>query len=204
MIHTLTELVAMKRGSSQDRHSEAITLQVNKNIVMAKPTKSNASQKSESPAPVTGIDLSTLTPEQLASLQKQIKAKKKEKSSKKDERFMIIDTMLAEKEEGSDTEFRHTTRDILNTLVKNDLVDTTEPGFDTVEIKKIQARKQFLEKKTDEKGELVHAKGSFGYKASGGGFAVLTASRIATWFTVPANVAQVTPTQVTAILAVLK
>ena len=175
---------------------------------MAKPTKQSApaaQPANEGSLPVANaIDLSKLTPEQLASLQKQLKAKKKEKSSKKDERFLIIDTMLAEKEEGSETEFRHTTRDILNTLVKNDLVDTTEPDFDTVEIKKIQARKQFLEKKTDEKGEPVHPKNSFGYKASGGGFAVLTASRIATWFTVPANVAQLTPTQVTSILSVLK
>jgi hypothetical protein len=171
---------------------------------MAKPTKTSSAPVQESSAHVAGgIDLGKLTPEQLVSLQKQLKDKKKEKSSKKDERFMIIDTMLAEKEEGSDTEFRHTTRDILNTLVKNDLVDTTEPGFDTMEIKKIQARKQFLEKKTDEKGELVHAKGSFGYKASGG-FAVMTAAKVATWFTVPANVAQLTPTQVTSIMAVLK
>jgi len=174
-----------------------------------KPTKPGA-QKSAAPKTATpenvvpsGIDLSKLTPEQLASLQKQLKAKKKEKSGKKEERFHIIDTMLAEKEEGSD-EFKHTTRDIMNALVKNDLVDTTEPDFDTVEIKKIQARKQFLEKKTDEKGNLVHPKGSFGYKASGGGFGVLTASRIATWFSVPANVAQLTPTQTAAILAVLK
>lgn len=159
----------------------------------------------------TGIDLSKLTPEQLAALQKQLKAKKKETSGRKDERFAIIDTMLQEKvvkgeeKDGQKAgEFKHTTRDILNKLVENDLVDKTVDKYDQVEIKKIQARKQFLEKKTDEKGKLVSPENTFGYRPSAGAGFSLTPVRISEWFTDAERVKSLTAEQRSKILTALK
>ena len=122
--------------------------------------KPEAKTKAEQPsAPI--IDLTRLTPEQIASLNKQLKERNKENRGKSKERFVIIDGMLEEKNDAG--EFHWTTRDIYNKLVENNLAGTDE-GDDTLEIKKIQARKQFLEKSTDEKGKLVYPAGSFGYK----------------------------------------
>jgi urease gamma subunit len=140
-----------------------------------------APQATPTPTPAGGIDLAKLTPEQLASLQKQLKEKKNEKKGRKDERFAIIDTMLKEKEEDGKS-FKHTTRDILNVLEKEDLIDTTPEDYDKIEIKKIQARKQHLEKLTDEKGALVHPKNSFGYKVSAGFGFVVTAAKVEEFF----------------------
>lgn len=180
---------------------------------MAKPTKqapaaqtapsAPAAQKTKAATPVApiagGVDISKLTPEQLANLQKQLKARKNETKGSKEERFKIIDGMLQDKVEGTN-EFRFTTRDILNKLRENNLVDVTATDAD--EIKKIQARKQHLEKKTDEKGNLVHPEGTFGYKQSATGF-IMTTDRIAAWFT-EENVAKLTDAQRKAIAAAVE
>lgn len=168
---------------------------------MAKPTKTGAStpgaatesagsdQKTKAVAPIQGgVDISKLTPEQLLNLQKQLKARKAEKSGDKKERFAMIDSMLKVKEDG---EFKYTTRDILNNLIKNNLADPAAEASE--EIKKIQARKQHLEKLTDEKGNLVHPKGTFGYKQAAVGF-VMTPERIVAWFT-KENVAKLNDAQ---------
>lgn len=173
---------------------------------MAKETKkaptATKSASASNDAPVEGaIDITKLTPAQLAALQKQLKAKGAEIRSKKDERFLIIDTMLKEKDEAG-TGFRHTTRDIMNALVKENLVDTTAPEYDKNEIKKIQARKQFLEKQTGKDGQLVHPKGTFGYKPSEhSGFSASPVTVVA-WFT-PENVAKLTEEQAAAVRSAL-
>lgn len=132
----------------------------------AKATPTPVAPKKETAAsPGNVIDLSKLTAEQLIQLQKQLKAKKKEVSGKKDERFNIIDTMLAEKDEDSG-EHKWTTRDIVTKLAENNLIDTTAPDYYKNEIKKVQARKQFLEKQTDKEGKLVAQPGTYGYKPS--------------------------------------
>jgi hypothetical protein len=110
------------------------------------------------------VDIASLTPAQLKKLQEQLKERNKELKGKKDERFAIIDALLQEKDD--DGNFVHSTRDILGKLEEAGLVDNTAPNYDTNEIKKIQSRKQFLEKKRDEAGELVFPEGTFGYKAS--------------------------------------
>jgi len=169
---------------------------------MAKPTKTagttpgatgstESDQKTKAVAPIQGgVDISKLTPEQLLNLQKQLKARKAEKGGDKKERFALIDSMLQEKDETSG-EFKYTTRDILNNLRKQNLSDPASE--DSEEIKKIQARKQHLEKKTDEKGQLVHAAGTFGYKQASTGF-IMTPERIANWFTAE-NVAKLSAAQ---------
>ena len=123
--------------------------------------------------------MANLSASQLKELREQLKEKSKESVSVRKERFEIIDTMLQDKDE--DETFSHTTRDIADALNKANLADTSK-GEDWYkeEIKKIQARKQFLEKKTDEKAELVHEKGTFGYKrtATGGGGKGLSASKV--------------------------
>lgn len=131
---------------------------------MAKKNNKNSNAEADAPVPTSGIDLASLTPEQLQALQKQLKAKSKEQRGKHKERFAIIDTMLTEKDEEGN--FKHTTRDILNTLVQENLVNQSAEKWDQVEIKKIQARKQFLEKSRDKAGELIHPPGTYGYKAS--------------------------------------
>jgi hypothetical protein len=175
-----------------------------KDNIMAKETKNTPVKPTPAtPAPEAnaGIDISKLTPEQLQALQKQMKAKGKELRGKKDERFSIIDTMLKEKD--SSGEFKHTTRDIMNALDAKGLVNRTVDKWDQVEIKKIQARKQFLEKATDEKGKLVHPEGTFGYKASAAlGF--VSATSVEKFFTDPAKVKTLTDAQRKVILAALE
>jgi hypothetical protein len=136
-------------------------------VKTAQPSQSTEQTAPESQAPKAGsvIDITKLTPAQLKEIQKQLKEKSKEVRSRKDERFAIIDTMLKEKNEDTG-EFRWTTSDILETLVKNDLVNTSMPDYRQVELKKIQARKQFLEKRRDEKGELIDPPDTYGYKPS--------------------------------------
>lgn len=153
-----------------------------------------APKPSASSAPVKDIiDISKLTPEQLAALQKQLKATKKVDSGKAKERFAIIDTMLQEKDEDNGG-FKHTTRDILNRLVKEELIKPAGSEDEQNEIKKIQARKQFLEKKRDEKGELVYPDGTFGYKPSSALGFQMTAAKCVEWFT-PEHVATMTDAQ---------
>lgn len=171
---------------------------------MAKPTKTETSTpanpaKKEATAPLAGgVDISSLTPEQLVNLQKQLKERKKGSKADKVERFTVIDGMLKDKDEKG--EFRWTTRDIMNRLRENKLADETSSDSD--EIKKIQARKQHLEKKTDEKGKLVYAAGTFGYKTSSSGF-MLTPEKIASWFTTD-NVAKLSATAKQTIAAAVK
>jgi hypothetical protein len=143
------------------------------------------------------VDINSLTPAQLAALQKQLKERKKETAGKSEERFAIVDKMLQEKDK--DKNFVNTTRDICNALKTANLVDTTIPGWDTVEIKKIQARKQFLEKKTDEKGKLVYPEGTFGYKPAEGGTFAMSPVKVTTWFQNKDNVAKLDADQLTVI-----
>jgi len=171
---------------------------------MAKETKTaknKAPETQEAAKPSSGIDLASLTPEQLSALQKQLKEKSKEVRGKHKERFTIIDQMLTEKDE--EGKFKHTTRDILNVLVQEKLVNDTGEKWDQVEIKKIQARKQFLEKSTGKDGELLHPEGTFGYKASTMmGFGA-TANSVAKFFEDATKVATLTGDQRNAILAAL-
>lgn len=155
----------------------------------AAPSNPTATVTTESAKNVvqSGIDITKLTPEQLKALRSQLKEVKKQTTGKKDERFKIIDDMLKEKTEDGKG-FKHSTRDILNVLVKEKLVDTTVPDYDSAEIKKIQARKQFLEKKTDEKGNLVYPKNTFGYRPSDHAGFALKPSRITEWLADDDNV----------------
>jgi hypothetical protein len=155
---------------------------------MAKVTKT-ATTAATSPVDA-GLDISKLTPAQLAALQKQLKEKRKLTTSASKPRFELIDKMLQEKVKNTkgELEFKNTTREIMNALVEAKLLDTTLPDYDTNEIKKIQARKQFLGKKTDEKGQLVHKPGTFGYKPSDGAGFVMNAGKVTKFFTDPENV----------------
>ncbi len=175
-------------------------------------TKPNAAQETtSSTTPAGGIDLNKLTPEQLAALQKQLKATKKVSKDDHKKRFEIIDGMLKTKvtedniKDGEKVgEFKYTTRDIINALDSDGLIkDKIAEDWDQVEIKKVQARKQFLEKKRDEKGNLVFPEGTFGYKASAGAGFALTPVRVAAWFDTAENVAKLTPEQRATILKTL-
>lgn len=170
---------------------------------MGKKDTKSASSPSASPgqAAVETIDLSKLTPAQLAALQKQMKEKRKAAQGDSKERFAIIDTMLAEKNE--DGSFKHTTRDILLKLQQEKLVDESENDFGPREIKKIQARKQFLEKKRDEKGELVYPPNTFGYKASEHVGFGLTGARVVKFFTEEDGASKLTDEQKKAVIAAL-
>jgi len=148
------------------------------------------------------INLDELSPEQLQALQKQMKARKQEVNSKRGERFGIIDGMLVERD--AENNFIHTTRDILNKLAENGLVDQTPEKWDQNEIKKIQARKQFLEKSTGKDGKLVHPEGTFGYKQSAGMGFVITPTRVETFFDDKDKVKQLTADQRRKILKALK
>jgi hypothetical protein len=161
----------------------------------AKAVKPSVSNSNPDPDPISGgevaqnspvetkeqvqvIDLANLSASQLKELREQLKEKSKESVSVRKERFEIIDSMLQVKD---GDEFVHTTREIADALNDANLADTSK-GEDWYkeEIKKIQARKQFLEKKTDEKANLVYEAGTFGYKrtATGGGGKGLSASKV--------------------------
>lgn len=124
------------------------------------------------------IDLTKLSSSQLKALKDQLKEKSKEVVSERKQRFEIIDRMLQAKDD--DGNFLHTTREIAEALAEARLADTSKEDWHSEEIKKIQARKQFLEKKTDEKGELVYPENTFGYKksATGGGGLGFSASKV--------------------------
>lgn len=171
---------------------------------MAKPTKTTAPASTTTTAPIkvdSGIDLAALTPAQLAALQKQLKEKSKEVAGKAEDRFKVIDAMLQEKDEDT-KEFKHTTRDIMNALIKDGTVTAPTAADEQNHIKKIQARKQFLEKKRNEKGELVYPTGTYGYKASGGVGFMMTGAKITEWFT-DENVTKLTKEQIKSIIAAL-
>jgi hypothetical protein len=121
------------------------------------------------------IDITKLTPAQLAQVADQLKAKRKLDAGDVKARWAIIDRMLAEKDGDA---FKHTTADILTELQTAKIVRTDLTKDDRAEwLKKIQTRKQHLEKLTDESGKLVHAKGTLGYRPSAGGF-TMTPDRV--------------------------
>lgn len=142
----------------------------------SKKTPAPAAPAEPTPSPAE-VDINSLSPEQLARLQKQLAERRTANKSKLNERYEIIDAMLQEKDD--DGNFVYTTRDIVLRLAQNNLCEFLSPeDIDTEkeerekEIRKIQSRKQRLEKLTDKKGELVHKPGTFGYKKSehvGGG-----------------------------------
>lgn len=116
------------------------------------------------------LDITELTSDQLAAIQAQLKDQAKQKRQVRGKRMELIEAMLQAKDE--DGAFIHTTRDIATELSKQGLGLMEQELQDKVlidkELRKIQAKKQHLEKLTDEKGELVHPEGTFGYKSSGG------------------------------------
>lgn len=158
----------------------------------------------ETPTPATpvvaptAIDLSQLTPDQITKLAKQLKEARKADKVDHDSWVKIVDTALHEREGDG---FRWTTGDILSQLQAKGLA---KPTLDTEqrqsEIKKIQTRKQLLEKKRDDKGNLVH---TVGYKASSNSFGPMDASKIVAWLSVPANVELVSVGQADAITKAL-
>jgi ribosomal protein L10 len=141
-------------------------------------TTSETTESVETKVQAPVLDLTKLSSAQLKALRDQLKEKSKETVNSRKQRFELIDKLLSEKDE--DGNFLHTTREIAEALAEAQLTDTTQEDWHSEEIKKIQARKQFLEKKTDEKGELVHPEGTFGYKktATGGGGLGFSASKV--------------------------
>lgn len=149
-----------------------------KDASVSQPEQQDTSVSKETKS-VEVLDITKLTPKQLAELQKQLKEHKAEVKSQRDERNTIIVDMLQEKD--GDGNFANTTRDIAFALTKAGLTEfLTVDNFEDEsmkdevekEIRKVQAKKQHLEKLTDEKGELVYEEGTFGYKRSdrmGGG-----------------------------------
>ena len=137
-------------------------------------TKKNQTPATQTPTPATTaqpITLESLTPEQLASLHKQLKAQRKEKSKSRESRNTLLDRMLQEK---SGDEFKHTTADILAALQADGFVSSNLSKEDrAIELKHIQTRKQLLDKKPEFKGKV-------GYKASAG-FNTLTLGRVCVW-----------------------
>lgn len=181
---------------------------------MPKPTKTGAATpaasstpstetESNSTTPAGGVDLSKLTPEQLAALQKQLKEVKKVSKDDHKKRFALIDEMLKTKFTKEDKlgegdkigDFKYTTREIVNALDADGLIkDKITENWDQIEIKKIQARKQHLEKATDKAGKLILPEGSVGYKPSAGVGFMLTPVRVVSWFTTD-NIAKLTTEQ---------
>lgn len=147
----------------------------------------------------TILDIASLTPDQLAKLQRQLKEHKKATAIDHESWVTIVDKMLHEKDE---TGFRWTTADILSTVQNKGIVPPTiDADRRAQEIKRIQTRKQLLEKKRDDKGNLMH---DVGYKPSTNAFGPLTAERVMEWLMVPANLEAMTPTQVEACMKQLK
>lgn len=129
------------------------------------------------------IDITKLTPAQLAEVQKQLAAQRAADKPQREKRYAIIDKMLQEKDGDA---FKHTTADILGALQTAKLVSADLNKHDRGEwLKKIQTRKQHLEKLVHadgpNKGQLVYAKGTLGYKPSAGGIGALTADRVIDW-----------------------
>jgi hypothetical protein len=139
---------------------------------MKNTTKTTPATPTTTPAS-PGLSLADLTPEQLASLTKQIKEQRKAKGSNRKEWVTIVDKMLHETTEDK-SEFAHTTADILAALQEAKLEPVTMSSEDRAEtLKRIQTRKQLLAKKLVAEGKVVDV----GYKASSTGFA-LTPDRV--------------------------
>jgi hypothetical protein len=138
--------------------------------------------------------VSDLTPAQLKAIKAQLKAQAKANGAQLEERRTIIDAMLQEQD---DTGFKHTTADILAALQEAQLVETTLAKEDRAEwLKKIQTRKQDLEKKPEYAGKV-------GYKASGHGF-TLTPDRIVDWLMDEVNAAKLTAADRKAIIKAMQ
>lgn len=193
-----------------------------------KPTKADtkndeAANAEASVAPVketktvdSPLDITKLSAAQIAALQKQLSERTKQSATQRTERAQIMKDMLGEKDDKG--EFMHTTRDIARVLAKQGLCAIlTAENFASddmkeeveKEIRKVQAKKQSLEKATNEKGNLVHAAGSFGYKTSAGGAgSALSATKvkpdtIVAFFTAE-RVGELTAEQVASIQKALK
>lgn len=129
------------------------------------------------------INIATLTPEQLVALTQQLKAKAKQErkanAGNRDAWKSLVDSMLQEKD---GTAFKHTTADMLAALQAKSLVASNlTPDQRAEELKKIQTRKQKLEKMRNDDGTLKYAKGTFGYKASPHVVGPLTLERVLAW-----------------------
>lgn len=147
------------------------------------------------------VNISDLTVEQLAALKAQLKAQAKANGANLKERNAIIDRMLTEKD---GTEFRHTTADILAALQTAKIVEATLAKVERAEwLKKIQTRKQLLEKQANEDGTPKYAKGTFGYKASAHVIGALTPDRVVDWLMDDAHVATLTASDRKAIIKAL-
>ncbi len=176
-------IMAKSNKTKKNKESAPSDLNETSNVAVAEPNNetpaAEATDSAEDTKPqVPVIDLTKLSSAQLKALKDQLKEKSKEVVSERKQRFEVIDRMLQEKDE--DGNFVHTTREIAEALAEARLTDTSAEDWHSEEIKKIQARKQFLEKKTDEKGELVYPEGTFGYKksATGGGGLGFSASKV--------------------------
>ena len=128
------------------------------------------------------IKLADLNPEQLATLQRQMREAAKADRAKVKDRWAVVDPMLQERD---GAEFKHTTADILVALQAAKLAPATLEKEERAEwLKKIQTRKQVMEK---EEGQA----GLWGYKASGG-FRALTADTVVDWLLDDENLAKLT------------
>lgn len=110
------------------------------------------------------ISLDQLTPEQLAQLKTAMRADRKARMGDRKPWNAIVDVMLQEREGDG---FKHTTADILAKLQAQKQESASLSTADRIiVIKKIQTRKQLLEKKRDESGKLLY---QVGYKPSANG-----------------------------------
>lgn len=148
------------------------------------------------------IDLSKLTDEQMTQIRAQLKAQRATLADGRAERYTIIDRMLVEKD---DTGFKNTTADIRAALVTAKLIPAHQQNPEDMKewLKKIQTRKQHLEKETNDDGTLKYAKGTFGYKLSAGGF-TLTPDRVIDWLMDEGNLARLSAADRKAILKAVK
>ena len=125
------------------------------------------------------IDITKLTTEQLAALRKALKAN----SSVTDHKQWntVVDAML----QGQDaTGFKHTTGDILAAVVAKKLMPKPmDKNQRAMAIKRIQTRKQLLEKKVDETGKKLF---KVGYKPSENGL-TMGLDRVLAWLDVATN-----------------
>ena len=141
---------------------------------------------------MSNINVSDLTTEQLKAIRTQLKAQAKQNGERLGERRAIIDAMLQDQD---DTGFMHTTADILAALQEAGLVSVTLDKDERAEwLKKVQTRKQDLEKKPEFAGKV-------GYKASSHGFS-LTPDRVVDWLLT--NSESLTPVDRKAIIKAMK
>lgn len=153
--------------------------------------KNTATQTPTAATAQPTIDLAALTPAQIAQLAKQLKEQKKADAGDHDQWVKVVDAMLHESDANG---FKHTTSDILAACQAKAIIPMTisEDGR-KAQIKRIQTRKQLLEKKPEHKGKV-------GYKVSSHSFGPLTKDKILDWFALPANVEALTPSEQAAIV----